>query len=69
MFDKLFRENIKTTMHWSDIQFDLFVHLWKELHTQNVTSIKKSYIYTPEYFELILIERNILNAYLKRGVF
>lgn len=54
MFDKLFRENIKTTMHWSDIQFDLFVHLWKELHTQNVTSIKKSYIYTPEYFELIL---------------
>lgn len=54
MFDKLFKQNIKSTMNWNDSQFDMFYCLWKDLHYFNVTSTKKAFMCTEAYFELIL---------------
>lgn len=54
MFRNLYPENIKLTMHWSDDQYETFCDLWEAIHATYIAELRKSYIYSEKFFDLLL---------------
>lgn len=54
MFRNLYSENIKLVMHWSEDQYEIFCDLWEAMHFTYISELRKSYVYSEDFFDLLL---------------
>lgn len=54
MFRNLYSENIKSVMHWSEDQYEIFCDLWEAMHFTYISELRKSYVYSEDFFDLLL---------------